>query len=135
WLTIRISLKNTVPNTLDSFTMDDPIKVRLALESDYKLVVEMSKGIYGELDYLPKCYHVWLRQPNRHMFVAVDGEQIVGLTSAWLIDNEKTLLSQAGRVNPDYRGQGVYRKLEKEKCKFVKEKYPKVRVMRMTADN
>ncbi|XP_048579781.1 histidine N-acetyltransferase [Nematostella vectensis] len=115
--------------------MDETIKVRLALESDYKQVVEMSKGIYEGFDYLPKCYHVWLRQPSRHMFVAVDGEQIVGLTSAWLIDNEKTLLSQAGRVNPDYRGQGVYKKLLKEKCKFVKEKYPKVRVMRMTAND
>ncbi|EDO43641.1 predicted protein, partial [Nematostella vectensis] len=115
--------------------MDETIKVRLALESDYMQVVKMSKGIYEGFDYLPQCYHVWLRQPNRHVFVAVAGEQIIGLTSAWLIDNGKTLLSQAGRVNPDYRGQGVYRKLEKEKCKFVKEKYPKVRVMRMTADN
>ncbi|EDO43640.1 predicted protein, partial [Nematostella vectensis] len=110
--------------------MDETIKVRLALESDYKQVVGMSKGIY-----LPKCYHVWLRQPNRHVFVAVAGGQIIGLTSAWLIDNGKTLLSQAGRVNPDYRGQGLYKKLLEEKCKFVKEKYPKVRVMRMTAND
>jgi hypothetical protein len=102
------------------------VSVRPCTLSDEAQVMKMSEGIYEGWDYLPACFHRWLNDPDRHMFVAesvTQGEggedQLVGLDTVSLFDKGNTVMFQALRVVEAQQGRGVGKLLSATGLEFA----------------
>ena len=109
------------------------MNVRPAVESDYEAVVDLSQGIYDELDYLPVVFHEWLTQPNRVLFVAEMEGEIIGAESMFFIDEGETAIGGAWRIHLSYRGRGLGSKMTGLVLEWVKQHYPEVVQLRVLA--
>lgn len=49
----------------------------VATEPEFEEVLAISGGIYGGLDYLPSCYHIWLQDPNLTVVLAKHTREVV----------------------------------------------------------
>eukprot|EP01095_Lingulamoeba_sp_RSL-Kostka_P012029 TRINITY_DN4699_c0_g1_i3.p1 TRINITY_DN4699_c0_g1~~TRINITY_DN4699_c0_g1_i3.p1 ORF type:complete len:144 (-),score=28.26 TRINITY_DN4699_c0_g1_i3:919-1350(-) len=109
---------------LNKAYFDDPLQkskvvyVRRLNKSDYEMVCNISKDIriyFGkyELDYLPKRYLRWLDTGIHFFYGVFIDDELIGLSARRLLDGNKTIWAEAGRVTTKYRGKGYYNVLKK----------------------
>ncbi|XP_078665645.1 histidine N-acetyltransferase-like [Branchiostoma floridae x Branchiostoma belcheri] len=103
---------------------------RLASHRDYDAVMSISEGIYGDRDYLPAFYHAYIDDPDVTVFLAMAGEQVVGLRAFKIMESGTAFITKAARVAPEWRGQGVDRQLTLHQDTWVRRNCPKVKYKR-----
>ena len=53
------------------------VACRPATETDYKGVIDINENIYGGEDYIPSMYFEYLKDPERHLFLAEFNGKVV----------------------------------------------------------
>ncbi|CAH1257241.1 NAT16 [Branchiostoma lanceolatum] len=104
----------------------DCLEFRLATHEDFHEVVRMSEGVYGGLDYLPSHYHAFIDDPHRLVVLAELDCQIVGLSSAFIVDGGEVYIEKALRVAESCRGLGISRRLTDYVDQAVRSHFPAV---------
>ncbi|XP_078586869.1 histidine N-acetyltransferase-like [Branchiostoma floridae x Branchiostoma japonicum] len=104
----------------------DCLEFRLATHDDFDEVVRMSEGVYGGLDYLPSHYHTFIDDPYRLVVLAEMDGQIVGLSSAFIVDGGEVYIEKALRVAESCRGLGISRRLTEHVDQAVRSRFPAV---------
>ncbi|KAI8499658.1 histidine N-acetyltransferase [Branchiostoma belcheri] len=113
----------------------DCLTFRLATHDDFAGVVAMSEGVYGGLDYLPSHYHAFIDDPQRLVVLAELDCQIVGLSSAFIVDGGEVYIEKALRVAESCRGLGISRRLTEHVDRLVRSHFPTVeRKRKLVAD-
>ncbi|XP_069073656.1 probable N-acetyltransferase 16 [Pleurodeles waltl] len=134
--TFRMKLENGLPSPNGSNPADDTaLEFVVATEDDFEEILAMSEGIYGGLDYLPSRYHSWINEANRTVILAKKEGEVIALQSMFIVDGGATVLVEGLRVAPWERGKGVAGVLQKFCSELVREKYPSVKVTRLTRDD
>ncbi|MFB6255049.1 MAG: GNAT family N-acetyltransferase [Halobacteriaceae archaeon] len=95
--------------------MSENITIRQARLSDEEDVVAFTQQTWedrGGGDYIPRVFTDWVESDDetQHTFVATIGDEVAGLVQAVLLSDYEAW-GQGLRVNPEFRGQGVSRKL------------------------
>ena len=109
------------------------LTLRTAEAGDFNEIVKLSEGIYTGHDYLPLIFHQWLQRDNIVVILAHCGARLVGLEAYFVVDDGRTLIHRAGRVHPDYRGQGIFKQIYEYSIKHTKEHYPNLQRERFTS--
>ena len=112
----------------------DSLTFRLAQTADYQEIVKLSEGIYEGHDYLPLKFSDWLQRENLHIVLAYFGSQLVGLQAYFIVDEGRTFIRRAGRIHPNFRGQGLIRPLREFTAKHAKSHYSCVQRERFTTN-
>ena len=119
---------------MPTFAMDTvTLTLRPAEADDFDEIVKLSEGIFAGHDYLPLTFHQWLQRDNIVVILAHCGVRLVGLEAYFVVDDGRTLIHRAGRVHPDYRGQGIYKQVGEYSIKHAKEHYPNLQRERFTS--
>jgi len=93
-------------------TSDDKLIVRPARASDRDAIIEMSKHIWGGLDYLPRVWDKWLADPNGGLLtVLLDGEP-VGVSKVTLLSPGEVWL-EGLRLHPKLHGRGLTKQINR----------------------
>ncbi|KAG8431647.1 hypothetical protein GDO86_020631 [Hymenochirus boettgeri] len=108
------------------------IQILPATDSDYEDVMAISGGIYKGTDYLPIRYHMWLKDPQRKMFVARSEGKVVAFDSFVLVDGGFTAVMQGLRVAPWIRGCGVAGIIQRKCIDTLRSNHPNVTKVRLT---
>ena len=106
--------------------------MRPAKASDFDEVLQLSKKLKDAFDYLPYRFHKWLLEPDRISLVAEKGTEVVGFAEFSIVDGEKSVLMEAGRIDPNHRGHGILGLLRAFTLVLIREKFPKVVRIRYT---
>jgi GNAT superfamily N-acetyltransferase len=94
--------------------MSSSLVIRRATIEDFDAISELPT-VYSGHDYLPFLLKAWLLDENRTSLIALDGKRVVAFDSVYpLLDNGKTIISQALRVDPEFQGQGISSRLQTE---------------------
>ena len=102
------------------------ITIRKAVAADLEAILEISEGIYNGHDYFPCVFLQWLTKPNRTIFVAQHGDQLIGLRAIHIVDEGKTFISQGLRIHPRFRGLGLSSRLIEAIHGYIRSEYPNV---------
>lgn len=107
------------------------LEIRLASVADYDAVVELSHATYEDKadedhDYIPNRFHGWLSEPKRAVFVAEMEEQIVGLRSFVVVNDDQSSTCDVEKIHPKFRSQGLQIKMIEANRDFIRKKYPNV---------
>eukprot|EP00048_Salpingoeca_helianthica_P006184 m.95739 g.95739 ORF g.95739 m.95739 type:complete len:317 (+) comp13907_c0_seq2:62-1012(+) len=108
--------------------------VRRVVAADKAEVVgPLSTDVYWGHDYLPLVFDKWLTD-GYHTMLCVEGQgsDIAGLDTVTTYDGGRTLMSQALRVHPAYRGQGVARVLADAIAQHIEEHHADAEALRVT---
>ena len=111
---------------LISCLQEGQVVVRLAKASDFDEVLKLSKKLKDAFDYVPYRFHKWLLEPNRITLVAEKGTEVVGFAEYSIVDGEKSVLMEGGRIDPNHRGHGILGLLRDFTLVLIREKFPKV---------
>ena len=109
--------------------------IRLANEADFPAVLEMSKGIYGDNDYLPGEFFNYLNDSSRRIFVAEKDGKAVGLQCLHIVDEGETAIACALRVHLQYRRQGIGQRIIHECRNYVQQNFPQVKFERYSVNS
>lgn len=88
------------------------MELREARLEDHEAVAAFTRNTWPDReagDYLPDIYPKWIEGEN-HTLVAEAGSEIAGVAQCTML-SETEAWCQGMRVNPDYRGEGVARRL------------------------
>ena len=110
---------------LISCLQEGQVVVRLAKASDFDEVLKLSKKLKDTFDYVPYRLHKWLLEPNRISLVAEKGTEVVGFEECSIVDGGKSVLVEAGRVDPNHRRHGILGLLRALTPMLIREKFPK----------
>jgi len=105
---------------------------RVAQPGDHSDVVKMSEGIYSGNDYLPLKFHQWLQRENLTVLLGYSDDKLVGLQACFVVDEGRTYIRRAGRIQPELRGQGLGRQLRECARKHAIDHYPSLQRERFT---
>ncbi|GFO45646.1 histidine n-acetyltransferase-like [Plakobranchus ocellatus] len=100
------------------------ITYRTALLSDYDGVMALG-SIYGGRDYLWSLYKQLITDPDKYGIVAVVDDTIVGFYMTSTFDGGRTVLKRSGRVSEQFRGRGIFHRLEAELDKHTLQHRPR----------
>ena len=105
------------------------LEIRLASVADYDAVVELSRATYEDKadedhDYIPNRFHGWLSEPKRAVFVAEMEEQIVGLRSFVVVNDDQSSTCDVEKIHPKFRSQGLQIKMIEANRDFIRKKIP-----------
>lgn len=87
------------------------LKIRRVEIPDLEDILEISRHVWEGHDYLPKVIKKWLDDPNSFTFGTEVNGHLVGLDNLRLVEGGRTGWMEGLRVHPDYRGQGLAKKL------------------------
>ncbi|XP_056142921.1 histidine N-acetyltransferase-like [Lampris incognitus] len=102
-----------------------------AEEGDFEQVMVMSAGVYDGLDFIAACYHSWLKEPGRLVFLAKEQNRVVALMSVLLVDGGETIMGQGLRVAASERGRGIATAIRRHVTEHVRHHYPQVTACRL----
>ncbi|MCD4690730.1 GNAT family N-acetyltransferase, partial [bacterium] len=103
---------------------DATLVVRPARASDRDAIIEMSKHIWGGLDYLPLVWDRWLEDPNGGLLtVELDGEP-VGVSKVTLLSPGEVWL-EGLRLHPKLHGRGLTKQINRVSFRKAMEHNPK----------
>ena len=117
----------------DSGKCSGEIVSRLARESDFQAILEISEGLYDGRDYLPNVFFQWLNDANRYIIIAEMESKVIGLSVLHVVDAGKTIVHQAMRIHPKYRGQNLGTKFSQRIEQYTREHFPTVEIERLVA--
>ncbi|CAH1247785.1 NAT16 [Branchiostoma lanceolatum] len=117
----------------NSATAGDDLTFRMASHGDYDDVMRMSVGVYDDRDYLPAFYHSFIDDTDVIVFLALVGDQVVGLRASKITESGTAFIVKAARVAPDWRGQGIDRRLSLHQDQWMRQNRPSVKYKRSTA--
>lgn len=103
---------------------DDDIEIRPAVHDDYDDVVAFTEDTWGEdSDYIPRVFHDWIDEhgDRKLTYVADAGDAIAGLAQGVML-SETEAWGQGMRVNPDFRGRGISRRITERLFDWAREK-------------
>ena len=115
----------------DSQACSGEIVPRLARESDFQAILEISEGLYDGEDYLPNVFFQWLNDANRNIIIAEMESKVIGLNVLHVVDAGKTIVHQALRIHPRYRGQNLGTKFFQRIEQYIREHFPTVDIERL----
>ncbi|XP_066287485.1 probable N-acetyltransferase 16 isoform X2 [Branchiostoma lanceolatum] len=104
----------------------------MASHGDYDDVVKMSEGIYDDRDYLPAYYHSFIDDTDVIVFLALVGDEVVGLRASKITESGTAFIVKAARVAPDWRGQGIDRRFSVHQDQWMRQNRPSVKYKRST---
>ncbi|XP_035659811.1 probable N-acetyltransferase 16 isoform X3 [Branchiostoma floridae] len=107
---------------------DLALTFRMACHGDYDSVMRMSEGIYEGKDYLPAFFHSFIDDPDVIVFLA-----LVGLRASKITESGTAFIVKAARIAPDWRGQGIDRRLSLHQDQWMRQNRPTVKYKRSTA--
>eukprot|EP00058_Branchiostoma_floridae_P015978 XP_002601466.1 hypothetical protein BRAFLDRAFT_104410 [Branchiostoma floridae] len=125
--------KNTSGADNTTSGADLALTFRMACHGDYDSVMRMSEGIYEGKDYLPAFFHSFIDDPDVIVFLALVGDQVVGLRASKITESGTAFIVKAARVAPDWRGQGIDSRLSVHQDDWVRQNRPTVKYKRSTA--
>ncbi len=88
-------------------------QLREARPEDHEAVAAFTRNTWPERengDYLPEIYPEWIEGEGKHTLVASADAEIAGVAQCVMLSGTEAWC-QGMRVNPDYRGEGVARRL------------------------
>lgn len=101
---IGLSIKHNTPH-VRSEGME--IEIRPLIKTDIPNVIELTKGVWGGHDHLPKIVNGWLSSPNCHpMVLDYDGE-LAAVANLKAIDAGYTGWMEGMRVHSTFREKGL----------------------------
>ncbi|XP_022809150.1 histidine N-acetyltransferase-like [Stylophora pistillata] len=106
--------------------MNSELTFRLAQTSDFDEILKLSEGVYDGQDYLPLRFHKWMQMINVAVMLAHTSGKLIGLVQCSVVDDGRTAVRRAARISPEFRGQGVYKRLSEAMNEFVRRHYPAV---------
>lgn len=112
---------------------ENTLSTRLATENDYEEVMLFSKGQYGGNDYLPYTYHEWLVNTSFIVLVGVFEEKVIGYVALHIVDDCKTVVHKALRIDGNYRSKGFGSQLTNDANTYARRKYPTIVRSRSTS--
>ncbi len=103
---------------------DVKLVIRQARASDRDAIIEMSKHIWGGLDYLPHAWDKWLEDPNGGLLtVVLDGEP-VGVSKVTLLSPGEVWL-EGLRLHPKLHGRGLTKQINRVSFRAAMKHDPK----------
>lgn len=97
------------------------IELRRLTNEDYEDILDISKGIWGGTDYLPRIFHKWVE--DKGIFLgAVDKEKnkVIAVAKLSVLYDGSGWL-EGLRVHKDYRGQKIGKKISSELLDMAKK--------------
>lgn len=92
---------------------------------DFEDILDISKGIWGGNDYLPKVFHKWVDNKGYFLgIVDVEKNKVIGVAKFSVLSDHSGWL-EGLRVHKDYRGQKIGRKLSENMLGIAKEELAK----------
>ncbi|XP_025087091.1 histidine N-acetyltransferase-like isoform X2 [Pomacea canaliculata] len=85
----------------------------IASLADRQSVVAIADDVHSGTDYLPATYPSLVEGPGVRGYIYKKGGKAIAFMSTQLTDGGRTLLETAGRVVKEYRGRGVYGRLQR----------------------
>ena len=110
-----------------SRVLNRELSCRLARVNDFDDILTLSEGIYNGHDYAPVRFHTWMKVENSTVMISYVDKKPAGLLVSSVVDEGRSFISRAGRVLPEFRGQGVHKLQRKAMDEFVRKKFPNVR--------
>ncbi|XP_076453576.1 histidine N-acetyltransferase-like isoform X2 [Babylonia areolata] len=108
--------------------------LREATVEDYQAVLDIEPEGYQGHDYLPATFRSLVEGHEVKGYVSLNQGRVVGFLSTKIVDGGQTVLTSAGRVHPDHRGQGLYGRFKQRVLKpFVTS--PSVQHLVFSVDN
>ncbi|XP_072447551.1 histidine N-acetyltransferase-like isoform X2 [Chiloscyllium punctatum] len=103
-----------------------------AEEADFPDVMDISRGVFGGLDYLPARYHAWVRDPARRVILAKKKGKVVAFVSVNVVDDGHTAVVEGLRVASLERGKGIGQVVQHYCADLLRAQFPEVKVCRYT---
>jgi len=91
-------------------TAEGRIEIRPATHDDYDAVAAFTRDTWEDGDYIPDVYHDWIDGEGRRTLVADAGDDIAGIAQVVHLSAHEAW-AQGLRVNPDFRGHGISRRI------------------------
>ncbi len=91
---------------------DVRLVVRPARASDRDSIIEMSKHIWGGLDYLPHAWDKWLEDPNGGLLTVLLDDEPVGVSKVTLLSPGEVWL-EGLRLHPKLHGRGLTKQINR----------------------
>lgn len=129
----RLILLDTRTRSFHSGVKGERLVIRLANQGDSEQMLKLSERIQDEFDYLPYRFHKWLKEPNRITVVAEMERQLVGNMGFSIVDGGKSVVIEAGRVDPRYRGRGILASIRNFGNEIIRQNFPNVIRTRCTS--
>ena len=107
------------------------LTISLTRSTDYDQILKLLEGIYDGHDHLPRRYHTWMAMENLNVMMAFSGNKLASLVACSIIDEGKTVVTRAGRTSPEFRGQGIYKLLQRAILDFSLKRYPIIQKWRL----
>ncbi len=82
------------------------MKIRKLRSSDHNDVMEISRHVWEEHDYLPSVFESWLNDENSHFYGVEQDDRVVAVANLRLLEGGRTGWMEGLRVHPDCRGKG-----------------------------
>ncbi|KAJ7382580.1 Acetyltransferase (GNAT) [Desmophyllum pertusum] len=122
----RLILLDTRTRSFHSGVKGERLVIRLANQGDSEQMLKLSERIQDEFDYLPYRFHKWLKEPNRITVVAEMERQLVGNMGFSIVDGGKSVVIEAGRVDPRYRGRRIGASMKNFGNEIISQIFPNV---------
>lgn len=98
--------------------------VRPARASDRDAIIEMSKHIWGGLDYLPHVWDKWLEDPNGGLLTVLYDNEPVGVSKVTLLSPGEVWL-EGLRLHPKLHGKGLTKQINRVSFREARRHNPK----------
>ncbi|CAC5386837.1 unnamed protein product [Mytilus coruscus] len=93
---------------------------RVKVDDYYKVMsIRSPEDVYEGYDYLPDRFHKLISSSSIEGYAASIDKKLVAFQLVNLLDDGRTVLKQAGRVDKEYEGTGIYNALDS----FTQQKY------------
>ncbi|WP_409029280.1 GNAT family N-acetyltransferase [Gracilimonas sediminicola] len=79
-----------------------------------------------------KPEYITMKIKNGNSVIALDGETLVGFCYIEIWENKKYVANSGLIVNPDYRGQGIAKKIKAKAFELSRKKYPESKLFGIT---
>lgn len=94
--------------------------------SDFDEVFKLFKKFKDVFDYVFYRFYKWFLEFNRIFLVVEKGIEVVGFVEYFIVDGEKLVFMEVGRVDFNYRCYGIFGLLRVFIFVFIWEKFLKV---------
>ncbi|XP_035694190.1 uncharacterized protein LOC118428279 [Branchiostoma floridae] len=106
------------------------VAIRLARHRDYNAVMRISEALLYGTDYLRAKFHSFIDAPDVTVFLAEVGHKVVAVKASKIVDSGTVSITKASRVAPEWREQGIDRKMTLYLDQWIRKNRPRVKYKR-----